>query len=162
MKSGCIVTNYCDDKTKDYNLSGKDLTGQALCPDKVKKPMPTSDSKATQAELDKSLKVAGQRNYACKNKKKVVLENPDLASTATAEEKKINELYWAKTAKTCFEKASKLQAGGECNFFMHSAEYPVKGCYCCDDYDPVADPTDKYTIFYSCNDDDKTNPQKCF
>lgn len=108
MKEGCVITTYCDDDSKEYNSGGIDLSGKILCPDKEKKPMPSADSKSSESKIDASLKIAGQRNFACKNKKAIVKENPDLASSATKEEKDKNEYYWAKTAKQCFDKVKTL------------------------------------------------------
>jgi hypothetical protein len=44
-----------------------------------------------------------------------------------------------------------------CEFFMYSSDYPVDGCYCCDEYDPVPDDpaTDSgraYDIYQACVD----------
>jgi len=39
---------------------------------------------------------------------------------------------------------------------MYSSDYPVEGCYCCDEYDPVADGADVggkgYDIYQACVD----------
>jgi len=56
-------------------------------------------------------------------------------------------------AKECFDLA-KVKKNG-CNFFMFSADYPVEGCFCCDQYEPVADTGTKgkqYDIYQTCVD----------
>jgi hypothetical protein len=50
-------------------------------------------------------------------------------------------------AEECQKRAKEVQKEGSCNFFMHSDDYPVEGCYCCDLYEPVADTDYNNNIF---------------
>jgi hypothetical protein len=74
------------------------------------------------------------------------------------------------TATECSAKAKEEKTG--CSFFMHSADYPVEGCWCCEKYDPEEDtgPDGKqYDIYQTCVDSeaqptgaDGGRYQKCF
>jgi hypothetical protein len=55
--------------------------------------------------------------------------------------------HWGKKAEDCQKRAKETQKEGSCNFFMHSDDKPVEGCYCCDLYEPVADTEYNYNIF---------------
>jgi len=67
------------------------------------------------------------------------------------------------TPKECADRAKALQADGSCSFFMHSDDYPVEGCYCCELYEPVADTKYNYSIYQTCQEDSKSTGkyQKC-
>jgi len=47
---------------------------------------------------------------------------------------------------------------------MHSDDYPVQGCSCCDTFEPIADKVHNYSIFQTCVDDttSASTYQKCF
>lgn len=47
---------------------------------------------------------------------------------------------------------------------MHSDDFPVQGCFCCDTYEPIADKTHNFSIFQTCIDDTSSTStyQKCF
>lgn len=75
-----------------------------------------------------------------------------------------NMYQWAEYPIECAARAIELQKAGSCNFFMHSDDFPVQGCSCCDLYEPVADTKLNYSIFQTCVDDgaDTTTFKKCF
>ena len=49
---------------------------------------------------------------------------------------------------------------------MHSDDYPVQGCSCCDLFEPLEDKKHNFNIFKTCVDDDITTAtsdyKKCF
>jgi hypothetical protein len=71
---------------------------------------------------------------------------------------------WALKPADCSKRALELQKKGKCNFFMHSDDHPVRGCSCCDQYEPVADKKDNFSIYQTCVDTTTSSStyQKCF
>jgi len=48
---------------------------------------------------------------------------------------------------------------------MHSDDYPVEGCYCCDHFAPVSDTKHNYSIYQTCVEGtgvNKKDYQECF
>lgn len=166
MKTGkrCIPTIYCgmNESNKDaLTYKGTSLAGLIMCKEKK---VDMTASKKPAVVIPKTLKLL-KAGHRCKAQTTLITKEDAAVITKRIADynkakpgapysakqqagmKKDNQYRWALTPKECSARAVALQKTGSCNFYMHSDDFPVEGCACCDQYEPVADKVHNYNIF---------------
>lgn len=158
----CIPTGYCGmDGKADKLVWGETMVAvntKIDCNDGKKE-----DPNAAKAVTDAAERKKQIEKDATENKMKIL----GAGQKCTKKGKDLGQLL---EAKECQTKASAEDTG--CSFFMHSTEYPVEGCHCCDEYKPIDDSAadgKQYNVYQTCVDGapakagaDGGRYQKCF
>jgi len=152
MTKKCIPTVYCGSNRSNADslvFNNKKIFGKVSCAEAKED---VSGKKKPEVVYPATLKLLN-KGHKCKAKGSNIPSSATAPVTTgfTANEviaSNMNYNYnWGKKAEECHTRAKEVQKAGTCNFFMHSDDYPVEGCYCCDLYEPVADTDYNYNIF---------------